>query len=128
MNVRSCRDCENYEERRDIDGTSLCAKNIGPFVCCEEFEPRKGILNQEKFYNRFCIECLNFDEVNGINLCKKNHTSGKGCDLFRNRITKLNAVRQNNQIKSVFLVHATKNFENNSLPIHLMEIKRKIKL
>jgi len=128
MTVRSCRNCENYEERRDIDGISICAKNIGPFVCCEEFELRDVTLNHKKFYNRFCVECVNFDEVSGVVLCSKNHTPGEGCDLFRNRIIKMNTVRQNNCMKSVLLAYAAKgNPEINLSPTYLMEIKRKIK-
>jgi len=128
MVTRSCRDCANYEERRDIDGTSLCAKNIGPYVCCEEFVPRDETLNHNRFYNRFCVECENFEDVAGVVLCAKNHTPGKGCDSFKSRMVKLNVTRQNNHMKSVLLAHAIKeNSDSEVLPAYLMEIKRKIK-
>jgi hypothetical protein len=126
--TRSCRDCANYEERRDIDGTSLCAKNVGPYVNCEEFKLRDEALNHNRFYYRFCVECTNFEDVAGIVVCSKHHTPGKGCDSFRNRIITLNATRQNNHMKSVLLAHAVKkNSDFETLPAYLKEIGRKIK-
>ncbi|MEM3013754.1 MAG: hypothetical protein QXI71_03900 [Candidatus Bathyarchaeia archaeon] len=128
MVTRSCRDCANYEERRDIDGISICAENIGPYVSCEEFTPKDEVLNHNKFYYRFCVECKNFEDVAGVVLCTKNHTPGKGCDLFRSRIVKLNVIRQNNHVKSVLLAHVVKkNSDFETLPVYLMEIRRKIK-
>jgi hypothetical protein len=38
--IKSCRDCANFEDRRDIDKVAICALHSGPHVCCEEFKPR----------------------------------------------------------------------------------------
>jgi hypothetical protein len=128
MVTRSCRDCANYEERRDIDGTSLCANNIGPYVCCEEFVPRDETLNHNRFYNRFCVECANFEDVAGGVLCAKNHTPGNGCESFKSAIARLNVTRQNNHMKSVLLAHIIKeNSDLEVMPTYLTEIKRKFK-
>ena len=128
MTVRSCRDCANYEERRDIDGTSLCAKKIGPYVCCEEFKLKDDTLNSQKFFNKFCVECTNFDYLAKVALCSKKHSPGTGCDSFRSRTVKLDATRQNNRFKTAILAHVAKeNSDCEALPAYVTVIKRKIK-
>jgi len=128
MPIKFCRDCANFEERRDVDGTVLCAKNVGPYVSCEEFEPRDEIINTKKFYNQFCVECVNFEDVNSIPLCAKNHTPGIACAQFRNRFEKLKATRQNNHMKAVLLIHAANEYSNPEItPSFLVEIAQKLK-
>jgi hypothetical protein len=127
MVTKSCRDCANYEERRDIDGTSLCAKNVGPYMCCEEFVPRDGTLSLNRFYSRFCIECENFEDVAGVALCAKNHTPGISCNSFRNIMDELNGTQQNNRMKTVLIAHVLKeNSDLKEMPAYLMETRRKI--
>jgi len=128
MTARSCRDCANYEERRDIDGTSLCARKVGPYVCCEEFKLKDETLNGQKSFNRFCVECTNFEYLAKVALCLKKHSPGTGCDSFRSRMVKLDATRQNNRFKSAIFAHVAKeNSDCEALPAYVMVIKRKIK-
>ena len=106
MTVRSCRNCANYEERRDIDGTSLCARRSGPYVCCEEFRLKDVTLDSEKFVNRFCVECANFEYIAKVGSCSKKHTPGTGCDLFRKKMDKLDATLQNKPFNPVTIAVA----------------------
>jgi len=128
MSVKSCRDCANFEERRDVDGTALCSKNVGPYICCEEFEPFDEKVNIRKFYNRFCAECANFEDVNGIPLCSRNHTPEVACEQFENRFEKLKLRRQSNHMKAALLVHAANKHSNpEPIPASLVEIAQKMK-
>ena len=128
MLVKSCRDCANFEERRDVDRIALCSENVGPYVSCEEFQPRDEMVNTKKFYSKFCIECANFEDVNGIPLCARNHTPGAACEQFKDRFEKLELTRQNNHIRTVLLIHAA-NKHSNPKPISafLVEIAQKMK-
>lgn len=126
MVIKFCRDCANFEDRRDIDGTTLCAKYIRPYVCCEEFEPRYESINANKLYDRFCVECINFENVNEIPLCAKNHTPGVACDEFKNKFEKLNVTRQNNHMKTVLVVYAATNHNSKHTPGSLIETWRKL--
>jgi len=126
--IRSCRDCSNFEERRDVDNAVLCKRRIGPYTCCEEFEPRDERLNVNRLYHRFCVECANFEDVNGIPICAKNRGPGVACEAFASRLKKLNATRQNNHMKAALVLHADQdNCEPEPIPTFLMEIGRKIK-
>jgi len=102
--------------------------NVGPHVSCEDFEPRDEGLNTDKYYNRFCVECVNFDDVDGTPLCEENHTPGVACEQFRNRYEKLKSTRQNNHMKTVLLIHAANKHSNpEPIPSSLVEIAQKIK-
>jgi hypothetical protein len=125
--IRFCRDCANFEDRRDVDGTVLCANNLGPYVCCEEFEPRDAIINVNKLYNRFCVECANFEDVDGVPLCAKSHTPKIACDGFESRFEKLNVTRQNNRMKTALVVYAATRCNPEPIPESLIKIGRKIK-
>jgi len=128
MVVRFCRDCANFEDRRDIDGIALCAKNIGPYLCCEEFESRDVSINENRLYYRFCSECTHFQDINGALLCAKNHSLEVACEEFVDRFEKLNVIRQNNHVKTALSVHAIKSTSNpDPIPISLIEIGRKIR-
>lgn len=126
MAIRFCRDCANFEDRRDIDGITLCSKNMGPYVCCEEFEPRDKSTNAHRSYNRFCVECANFEDVNGIPLCGKNHTPGIACDEFESILEKSNLTRQNNHIKTALVAHAAIHYNPKPIPVSLIETWRKL--
>ncbi len=127
MTVRSCRDCANYEERRDIDGTSLCAKRSGPYVCCEEFRLKDQTLNDEKVSNRFCVECANFEFFGKVASCSKKHSPGAGCDQFRKKTDKLDTTRQNNRLKSVAIAYAVKEKSDREEPSSLATVTRQKK-
>ncbi|MEM2110923.1 MAG: hypothetical protein QXX08_03485 [Candidatus Bathyarchaeia archaeon] len=126
MQVRFCRDCVNYEERRDMDGVALCKKKIGPYICCEDFELRNP--SADRLYNRFCAECVNFEDVEGISICGKNHIPSKACEYFASRLKKLDLTRQNNLVRTALIVNAVKKKGNPELiPAFLIEVGRKIK-
>jgi hypothetical protein len=127
MVIRFCRDCANFEDRRDIDGTVLCAKNQGPYVCCDEFEPKHKSINANRVYNRFCIECANFEDVEGNSLCAKNHTPKIACDGFESRFEKLNVKQQNNRIKTALVAYAATHYNPKPIPVSLIKIGQKIK-
>jgi len=128
MTIRFCRDCANFEERRDIDDVALCSRKIGPYVCCDEFEPRDENLNANNLYYRFCAECANFEDANGIPLCSKSHNPGVACEEFKSRFEKLNVTRQNSHMKTALVIHAVNEHSNpEPIPAYLIEIGRKIK-
>jgi hypothetical protein len=127
MVIRSCRDCANFEDRRDIDGVAICALHSGPYVCCEEFEPRDKSINANRIYNRFCVECANFEDVNGIPICAKIHTPGVACDGFKSRLEKANETQQNNCMKVALLEYAATHYNPQPIPAFVIEIARKIR-
>jgi hypothetical protein len=128
VSIRCCRDCTNYEERRDIDGAALCKKKIGPYTCCEDFELKNPGLKADRLYNRFCAECVNFEDVPGTPTCKKSHVQGVACEYFTSRLRKLDLTRQNNLVKTALIVNAIKKKGNPELmPAFLIEVGRKIK-
>ncbi|MHA2069520.1 MAG: hypothetical protein ACXABY_34590 [Candidatus Thorarchaeota archaeon] len=127
MTLASCRDCGNIEDRRDIDGVFLCANNIGPYVCCDEFEPRDEDLSENRLYNRFCLECTNFVGVDGTPICAKNHRPGIACDTFIDRFEDLNGTRQNNQMQTVLIAYAIKHSNPEPIPEWMVEVGHKIK-
>ncbi|MCS7120766.1 MAG: hypothetical protein RMJ07_05830 [Nitrososphaerota archaeon] len=105
MNIRFCRDCTNFEERRDIDGTTLCMKNHEPKVLCEDFAPRDCGVNKRRLYLMSCPECVNFEAINGYPLCAKGHKPGDACEDFIDRFRKIDRVKQNNQIRAVLSIN-----------------------
>jgi len=126
MVIKFCRDCANFEDRRDIDGTTLCAKYIGPYVCCEEFEPKHESINANRLYNRFCAECSNFEDVNGIPLCAKVHNPRVACDGFQNRLEKSNGTKQNNLAKNAILTYTLTHYNPTPIPAFVTGIAKKI--
>jgi len=128
MTARFCRDCSNFEDRRDIDSIAVCAKNSGPYISCEEFEPRNHITTENSLRYRFCSECTNFEDVNGTSVCAKNHTPGVACESFIDRFEKLYVIRQNNHMKVALLAHAiNRRSSQDPFPESLVEIGRKIR-
>lgn len=125
--LRFCKDCANFEDRRDIDEATLCGKVQGPYVCCEEFEPRDESINENRLYHRFCSGCTNFEDIDGTPICAKNHTPGVACEEFVERLEKLNGIRQSNLMKTTLLMHAiTVPINPKSIPEHLLEVAQKI--
>ncbi len=128
MTLRFCRDCTNFEDRRDIDSIALCARNAGPYVCCEEFEPRDEYVNEHRLYSRFCSECANFEDVDGTAVCGRNHTPGVACEEFIDRFEELSLIRQSNHMQAALIAQAIKSRSNpKPIPDLIIEIGRKIK-
>jgi len=125
--IRSCRDCANFEDRRDIEGVVICALHHGPYACCEEFKPKDESKNANNLYNRFCVECANFEEVNGIPICAKIHTPGVACDGFKSRLKESNETQQNNLMKTAVLAYAITHSNPKPIPAFVTNIARKIK-
>lgn len=102
-----CRDCANFEERRDIGGFIFCAKNTEPHASRPEFEPKLESANQNRLYNRFCVECNKLDNETGFPLCVKIHTPRVAFDGFKNKIEEPNMTRQSNHMKTSLNTHAS---------------------
>jgi hypothetical protein len=121
--LRCCRDCANFEDRRDIDGVAICSMHHGPSVCCAEFEPK----NQNRLYNRFCVECVNFAEISEIPFCARHHAPGVACDGFRSKLEKSRSTQRENIAKTAVLEYALAHSDSESISPFVMEIARKIK-
>lgn len=126
MVERSCRDCKNFEDRRDIEGTALCANNVGPYVCCEEFEPKDANINEDRLYSRFCPECANFEYVGGTAVCAWKHTPLVYCGLFSDRFNDLNHKRQNKQMQTALIAKAIKSSNPEPVSEWIIKIGQKI--
>jgi hypothetical protein len=83
---QDCRDRLNFEDRRDIDHVALRALHSGPSVSCQEFKPRNRNVDLNKSNDRFCVNRANFEEVEGICICAKEHMSRIACGGFNSRI------------------------------------------
>ncbi len=128
MVTRFCRDCANFEERRDVDDTVLCRKNAGPYMCCENFEPKDKNINTRRLYHKSCAECINFEEINGLPICAKSRGPGVACQGFKSRFERLKATRHNNHVKTVLVTHIAKDvFELEHLSAFMMDVGRRAK-
>jgi hypothetical protein len=83
LKIESCRDCANFEDRRDLENVAICAMHHGPSVSCPEFKPKEKEIDENKLYNKFCLDCANFENVEGIPICAKDHRPGIACKGFR---------------------------------------------
>jgi hypothetical protein len=126
MTLKSCRDCANFEDRRDIEGTTLCSNNVGPYVCCEEFEPRDPNINKDRLYSRFCPECTNFEDIGGTFVCSKKHTPQVSCGLFTDRFSNLSLKRQNKQMQTTLIAKAIKSSNPTPVPEWIIKIGQKM--
>ena len=122
MTIRFCKDCTNFEDRRDIDGVALCAKNHKPHICCEQFDPKESVMGH-RLYNMFCSECINFEDINGTPTCKNSYP-GIACDEFVERIKELQGTNQKNLMKTTLLVYVL-NTSVNPIPNNPIEIALK---
>ncbi len=125
--IRSCRDCANFEDRRDIDRVAICALHNGPHVCCEEFKPVDEEKNPETLYNRFCVDCANFEEANGISVCAKHHSPGVACDGFKSRLLQSKSAQQNNLMKAAIIEYTDANFNPKPIPAYVVNVARRMK-
>jgi hypothetical protein len=58
----------------------------GPSVCCQEFKPKNENVDPTRLYERFCVNCANFEEVDGVPLCARHHRPGIACSGFSGKI------------------------------------------
>ena len=80
----SCKDCVYFEDRRCIDKLAFCAMLHGPSsVCCQEFKPRNGKIDEIDFNHRFCVDCTHYEDILGISICSRAHRPGIACPAFR---------------------------------------------
>ncbi|MBS7634694.1 hypothetical protein KEJ34_04265 [Candidatus Bathyarchaeota archaeon] len=88
MVSRFCIECENFEDRMEIDGVVLCARGHRPGVACQEFQDRFEGGKATASKTRFCIECKNFEDrtdIDGVVVCARGHYPGVSCLEFRDR-------------------------------------------
>jgi len=89
LKTRFCLECENFEDRNEIDGTIICARGHRPGVNCPDFQDRIEGLRGTASKTRFCLECINFEdrkEIDGTVLCAKGHNPGVNCPEFHDRL------------------------------------------
>jgi len=88
MRMRFCLECENLDDRKEIEGAAVCAKGHRPGISCPDFKDKFGKNTVSK--TRFCFECENFEdrkEIEGVVVCAKGHRPRTGCPDFRDRVT-----------------------------------------
>ena len=128
--ISSCRDCINFEDRRDIDSFSICTKNRGPVVSCEDFKPKDDIVKEYRLYEQFCLECANLQLVDETPVCAENHNPGIACEEFEDWSEVLKIIQQKKRTKTILLIHALNTEPNSHLPEPLITVAltQKIKL
>ncbi len=52
----------------------------GPSVSCLEFKSRKKKMGMS---DMFCLNCIHYENVEGISICDKDHRPGVACGAFR---------------------------------------------
>jgi hypothetical protein len=89
LETRFCIECENFEDRGEIDGAVVCAKAHRPKIACADFKDKFGDMRKVKLKTRSCGECENFEdrrEIDGAVLCAKGHRPGISCEDFKDRL------------------------------------------
>jgi hypothetical protein len=119
MMIRFCKDCANFEDRRDIEGVCVCTKNHEPHICCEQFDPKESVKGY-RLYNMFFSQCISFEDINDTPICKNNYP-GIACDEFVERIRELQGTNQKNLMKTTLLVYAL-NTSFNPIPNNPIKI------
>lgn len=71
MQLESCKDCQNLEDRRDIDKVALCVMHHGHLVSCLEFKPKNQAVSLKDVHEQFCVNCANYEAVNGVPVVAK---------------------------------------------------------
>lgn len=90
LKTRFCLECKNFEDRSEIDGNVVCAKNHRPGVSCDDFRDKFINIRAARSKTRFCLECENFEdrgEIDGAVLCAKLHCPGVRCEDFDDRLS-----------------------------------------
>ncbi|MBT0159833.1 hypothetical protein G4O51_07590 [Candidatus Bathyarchaeota archaeon A05DMB-2] len=55
----------------------------GPSACCQEFTPKNSSVNPDNVHERFCLNCANYDEIEGVQVCARDHRPGRACGAFK---------------------------------------------
>ena len=99
LKIESCRDCANFEDRRDLENVAICAMHHGPSVSCPEFKPKEKEIDENKLYNKFCLDCANFENVD---LCQRPQTGNclQRIPQKQSRLKNLYFSRNSDYIKS----------------------------
>lgn len=82
---RFCWECYNFEDRVNIDESTLCTKGHRPGISCNDFVSKYEDAPEVTLHTRFCSECQNFEDrrhIDGTVLCAKNHRPGSNCEDF----------------------------------------------
>jgi hypothetical protein len=87
IQVESCRDCLNLEDRRFIDNVAFCAMRHGPSVTCPEFISKNGRSTVDNESDLFCINCAHYEDIKGVAICNRDHQPGIACGAFRRKVT-----------------------------------------
>jgi hypothetical protein len=61
----------------------------GPSVCCQEFKPKNVGVNPNNVHERFCLNCANYDEIEGVPVCTRDHRPGRACGAFKSKTEKI---------------------------------------
>lgn len=64
----------------------MCARGHRPGVSCPEFLDKFEGLRNTASKTRFCLECRNFEEIDGVVTCARLHRPGVSCPDFQDRI------------------------------------------
>jgi len=86
LRTRFCLECNNFEDRSEIDGFVVCARGHRPGVSCPEFQDKFEGLRKTASKTRFCLECDNFEEIDGVVICARGHRPNVSCLEFQDRI------------------------------------------
>ena len=89
MTTRFCLECENFEDREEIDDTVICAKNHQPSVRCEDFQGKSERFSRVTSKTRFCLECKYFEdrkEIDKTIVCARGHDPDVSCPDFQDSI------------------------------------------
>jgi len=89
LETRFCIECENFEDRGEIDGVVVCAKGHRPEIACADFKDKFRDMRKVNLKIRICGECENFEdrgEIDGTVLCAKGHRPGVSCEDFKDRL------------------------------------------
>jgi hypothetical protein len=54
-------------------------------MSCQEFKPRNGTVDANRSRDRFCVNCANFEEIDGVSICARDHRPGIACGGFNRR-------------------------------------------
>lgn len=88
MRTRFCLECENFEDRMEIEGYVVCAKGHTPGISCPDFKSKSERTTATT--TRFCFECENFEdrmELEDAVVCARGHRPGTSCPDFKDRVT-----------------------------------------
>jgi hypothetical protein len=48
-------------------------------------------VNPDNVHERFCLNCANYDEIEGVPVCARDHRPGRACGAFKSKTEKIAA-------------------------------------